>query len=426
MSREMFHLKWSKFQENISNAFNELRVNNYFSDVTLVCNDGEMQAHKIILSTSSNFFHGVLSHLQHPHPVIYLRGVQSANLASVLDFIYNGEVFVAEDDLPSFIVLAEDLKIKVFTVEHTGTSQSPLPTNHTEANISILQLDENSLAAMEKIDPGTQLHTKLPKNPELITLDNNNEEMFDNDEDFEQENMEPTVEKHLPEVRRSSTVQNTVFQELLVNSRSRRSGKLISYRECDDDSEEEEEDGNTSNVSTNEENLEETSWPMDNNNDPKCLLVSNDRANLVSVQCRICMKITRLNDLRMHTQKKHSIAITDYRKMFLGEPQLLERILHRCAICGNLLLLDTDSIKSHLRCHNMKLKQYSQNYMVNTKKPIGSDLSGQCPVATEQVFLCLCGQDYHNKEDLAKHYNVCHEDKKAVSGGDRNIGENPE
>ena len=57
---EKLSLKWHDFQENIRSSFKQLKSDNDFADVTLACEDGDFQAHKLILSTSSLFFRRVL------------------------------------------------------------------------------------------------------------------------------------------------------------------------------------------------------------------------------------------------------------------------------------------------------------------------------------------------------------------------------
>ena len=57
---EKLCLKWHDFQENLSSSFRELKSDHDFTDVTLACEDGHFQAHKLILSTSSLFFRRVL------------------------------------------------------------------------------------------------------------------------------------------------------------------------------------------------------------------------------------------------------------------------------------------------------------------------------------------------------------------------------
>ena len=54
---EKLCLKWDKFQDNIKDAFGNLREDNDFADVTLACEDGQqVEAHKVILASSSPFF----------------------------------------------------------------------------------------------------------------------------------------------------------------------------------------------------------------------------------------------------------------------------------------------------------------------------------------------------------------------------------
>ena len=47
--------------------------------------------------------------------LIYLRGVRHADLVSVLEFMYCGSVNVAQEDLSSFLAVAEDLKVRGLT-----------------------------------------------------------------------------------------------------------------------------------------------------------------------------------------------------------------------------------------------------------------------------------------------------------------------
>jgi len=111
-STEKFGVRWNDFESNMSSAFQELREEKDFFDVTLACEDEQVGAHKVILSACSHFFHAVLRRNPHSHPLLYLKGVKFAKLLPILDFMYRGQVDVAQDDLNSFLALAEDLKVK--------------------------------------------------------------------------------------------------------------------------------------------------------------------------------------------------------------------------------------------------------------------------------------------------------------------------
>jgi len=114
-STEKFCLRWNDFEANISSAFRELREDKDFFDVTLACVDDQIQAHKVILSACSPFFRGILRRNRHEHPLLYLSNVKYADLVAVLNFMYHGEVNVAQEELNSFLAVAEDLKVKGLT-----------------------------------------------------------------------------------------------------------------------------------------------------------------------------------------------------------------------------------------------------------------------------------------------------------------------
>ena len=116
MGSEKFCLRWNDFESNISSAFKDLRDDKDFFDLTLACEDDEkIQAHKVILAACSPFFHHVLRHNPHQHPLLYLKGIKHTDLQSVLSFMYHGEVNVAQEELNSFLAVAEELKIKGLT-----------------------------------------------------------------------------------------------------------------------------------------------------------------------------------------------------------------------------------------------------------------------------------------------------------------------
>jgi len=115
MGSEKFCLRWNDFESNISVAFRELRDDKDFFDVTLACDDDQIQAHKVILSACSPFFRNILRRNPHPNPLLYLKGVKYTDLQCVLNFMYHGEVNVAQEELNSFLSVAEDLRIKGLT-----------------------------------------------------------------------------------------------------------------------------------------------------------------------------------------------------------------------------------------------------------------------------------------------------------------------
>jgi len=121
-SSEKFCLRWNDFESNISVAFRDLREEKDFFDITLACDDSsQVQAHKVILSACSPWFRNVLRQNPHQHPLLYLKGVKYKELVSVLNFMYQGEVNVAQEELNSFLAVAEDLRVKGLTQNNSSS-----------------------------------------------------------------------------------------------------------------------------------------------------------------------------------------------------------------------------------------------------------------------------------------------------------------
>ena len=115
MAADKFCLRWNEFESNIGIAFRELREDKDFFDVTLACDDEQIQAHKVILAACSPFFRKVLKRNRHEHPLLYLKGVKYRTICSLLNFMYHGQVNIAQEDLDTFLAIAEDLEVKGLT-----------------------------------------------------------------------------------------------------------------------------------------------------------------------------------------------------------------------------------------------------------------------------------------------------------------------
>ena len=113
VTEEKLCLQWNDFKENIITSFRGLREDREFTDITLACEDGQqIEAHKVVLACSSPFFLELLKKYKHPHPLVYMRGLKSEDLVAIVDFLYHGEVNVFQENLDSFLALAEELRLK--------------------------------------------------------------------------------------------------------------------------------------------------------------------------------------------------------------------------------------------------------------------------------------------------------------------------
>ena len=132
---EKFCLKWPHFETNLTVAFQELREESDLFDVTLACDEKQIEAHKVVLSACSGFFRNAFRRNKHAHPLVFLKGVKYSNIVSLLDFMYRGEVSVVQEDLQSFLAVAEELKVKGLTNNFSAGAVFPGLANHL-SNIS--------------------------------------------------------------------------------------------------------------------------------------------------------------------------------------------------------------------------------------------------------------------------------------------------
>lgn len=173
-SPEKVCILWNDFESNMSSAFQELREDNVFFDVTLACEDKQVQAHKVILSACSSFFCNLLRRNPHSHPLIYLKGIKFSNLLSILDFMYQGQVEVAQDEITNFFAVAMDLKVKNLTQDTSfNCDQSPTPPLHSPNNSLFHPLSQNN-------NPPTLNNNNTPPsvNNDIISCPTNNNITF--------------------------------------------------------------------------------------------------------------------------------------------------------------------------------------------------------------------------------------------------------
>ena len=163
---ERLCLQWNDFKENVNSAFGNLRNKKEFADVTLACEDGQqMEAHKIILAASSPFLEKILQKSKHPHPLIYLKGFQSKDFASILDFLYSGEAYVHQEDLDSFLAIADEIQLKGLTgqtsIEDEQKTNFVEPMNRTKNMSQTAKADQQKIIPKERVSLNTSTEVAI-------------------------------------------------------------------------------------------------------------------------------------------------------------------------------------------------------------------------------------------------------------------------
>lgn len=197
---DKYCLRWNDFESNMCAAFRDLRNDEDFYDVTLACNaensaatsnvhkNGSqnpkylsLRAHKVILSACSPYFKDLLKGFPREplNPFIFIRGVRFEDLVSILDFIYYGEVSIAQNELTAFLNLAEELQVKGLTHKKS--------TKEAKRSINLLSNNESKESTQRLSDNKRQ---KLVASSKVFTNDGRT-----NDETYSKD--KPTNTSHL-------------------------------------------------------------------------------------------------------------------------------------------------------------------------------------------------------------------------------------
>ena len=99
-------------------------------------------------------------------------------------------------------------------------------------------------------------------------------------------------------------------------------------------------------------------------------LISNDIADYAKVECQLCGTQDPMSTFRKeHLPRAHNMSIVDYKRQFGRKLKMVEKVLHRCVICQELVTHDMDSIGVHLKKpgHNISHKNYNMAYLVDTR-----------------------------------------------------------
>ena len=114
MSEEQFNLNWHTYSDHLKEMMVNLMESNETADVTIVCDDkAKFKAHKFVLNACSPVFQSIFNDMpQKENSVIYLRGVLSHEMKSILQFLYFGQATFYHDRMNEFLNFAKTLKSK--------------------------------------------------------------------------------------------------------------------------------------------------------------------------------------------------------------------------------------------------------------------------------------------------------------------------
>lgn len=137
MSQSLYSLRWNNHQTHMLSSFESLLQNETLVDVTLVCSEISIRAHKVVLSACSPFFQKIFSENPCKHPVIVLKDFQGWEVQTIVDFMYKGEVSIAQEQIQTLMKAAESLQVRglvsqdQFAIDKEGSTTT---TNNNNNN----------------------------------------------------------------------------------------------------------------------------------------------------------------------------------------------------------------------------------------------------------------------------------------------------
>ena len=293
----------NNFTSHLLQTLKDLLNEKEFTDVTLVGDDNiQLTAHKVILSAFSPILRNLLLSNPHPHPLLYMRGVSSIELSSLLQFMYFGETEISQNNFNTFQALAKDLEVKGLEVPDESLEDKTPASNSCSPLLS--QNFENTNGAEDLLTDQIKDNNLFPDEQTITIVDE--DEDLDNDKSFD---IPKPIQVQLTPSQFICKDCGFVLNNegaLEVHKKSRHSSLQFSCYECEYSTSSESE------MESHQQNTHEQSKLLSCN---ECDYITHHRGNLrehrlakhefVKFSCQDCtFQATYQGDL-----KKHRLAI---------------------------------------------------------------------------------------------------------------------
>ena len=143
---EKFSIKWKSFVGHFVGEFSNLCKDGHFTDVTLISDDKiQVLAHRLVLSASSQVLRKQLINHTDQHPMLYLEGIEQAELHAILKFMYFGETQILESRVNEFLKAANILQVKEISTQDPQNSNEKTIDNENPENKTVNKEKENAV-----------------------------------------------------------------------------------------------------------------------------------------------------------------------------------------------------------------------------------------------------------------------------------------
>ena len=181
MYEDVLKFHSNSFEDDLLQGRKELFQKRQYADVTLVSDDMvPFPAHRTVLGSSSKLLNSLFELTKEPSQVLFLKGVSTVQLQSVLKFIYIGETSVKMDQVEEFSKVANELGItKLISgnmpnqqgnkqVEKVGKPDFSFPERKPEIGAN---LDQQQVEKLDFLSPLDETLASIEDSD--VLLDNN-------------------------------------------------------------------------------------------------------------------------------------------------------------------------------------------------------------------------------------------------------------
>ena len=197
----LYSVSWAEHATDRTSSVKDMLERQSFVDVTLACDDDQLQAHKVLLSAASPFFQRILERNPHTHPLLYLRGAKKKDVSAILNFIYAGETSVPVTDFESFMALAKDLEVKGLVDENEIAENKA--SEECKKDVRKPSVTQKKVSRRKRSE---LLEDKVEKSPDIDLDIKPNLEDLRNNLDMEVEEVE--LQQHLEQIMHVESSQN--------------------------------------------------------------------------------------------------------------------------------------------------------------------------------------------------------------------------
>ncbi|XP_030237949.1 protein bric-a-brac 2 [Drosophila navojoa] len=149
---QTYCLRWNNHQTNLVQILHALHEVGSYVDCTLVVDDEQFKAHRVVLAANSPYFQAILQDVPQDQCSIILPGVKGFEIAALLQYMYTGETTVTKSQEPEILRTAKELQVK-------GLYDNLMKFNHKATSVS----DERAQFQSGTGAPlGQQHHHQLP------------------------------------------------------------------------------------------------------------------------------------------------------------------------------------------------------------------------------------------------------------------------